>query len=100
MEMAFLDVNGNEIGTPKVLDLRSVQTNDNVWREHILNGRAPSGTVSVRVTAGMLDGFFTNGQQTAFFDDFALVAVPEPGTFLLVSMAIAHAMVYRRRPSD
>ena len=99
MEMAFLDVNGDEIGTPKVLDLRGVQANDNVWREHILNGRAPAGTASVRVTAGMFDGFGTSGAQSAFFDDFALVAVPEPGTFLLVSMAIAHAMVYRRRPS-
>lgn len=96
MELAFLDGSDNEIGTPVLLDLRTVQTANNVWREHVLNGLAPVGTVSVRVTAGMIDGYATSGQQTMFFDDFSLVVIPEPGTALLMSIAIMNSLMLSR----
>ncbi len=80
LELAFLDAGGAEIGAPLTLDVANEQMNDATWREHTLNGTAPTGTVSVRVSGMGLD-MVTNpagGQQSAFLDDFSLVG-PGPG---------------------
>jgi hypothetical protein len=84
LELAFLNASNAVIGTPIELDLRTVQQNDNTWRQHTLQGTAPAGTVSVRVTASALD-MLANidvggglGNQSAFFDDFSLQG-PAPG---------------------
>lgn len=91
LELAFLDGSGDEIGIPVELDLRAEQLPDDVWREHVLWGIAPVGTRSVRVSAIMLRGqrdLFTPAPQSAFFDDFALVAVPEPCTLWCLTIAV------------
>ena len=73
MELAFLDGGDAVIGDPISLDLRDEQMNDGEWRQHTLSGVAPSGTASVRVTAGMTDGFDGgDNPQSAFFDDLVL----------------------------
>ncbi len=100
MELAFLDAAGNVIGSPQTLDLRTVQNNFNVWVQHdfdsLLGGGspivAPAGTASARVTASMIDGAY-NGPtpfdpQSAFFDDFSLVAASDPSTQLLANAGL------------
>ncbi|MBN1854422.1 MAG: hypothetical protein JW829_16950, partial [Pirellulales bacterium] len=73
MELAFLDGSEAVIGDPVTLDLRTEQMNDNMWRQHMLNGVAPTGTVHIRVSAGMMDGLHSGTDpQSAFFDDFVL----------------------------
>ena len=83
MELAFLNSAGNVIGSPFTLDLRTQQNNFDFWMEHNFDNTfnagsplvAPAGTTSIRVSASMLDGAFNvNPQQSAFFDDFSLVA--------------------------
>ncbi len=80
MELAFLDGSAAVIGTPLMLDLRTVQMSDNMWRQFTLMDTAPAGTASVRISAGATDMFdttpshFPNGtSQSAFFDDFSLM---------------------------
>jgi hypothetical protein len=76
--LAFLDASEEVIGSPVMLDLRTVQMNDNTWREHSLEGTAPEGTAFARVSGIMIDGVNnvnaggTLGGQSAFFDDFSL----------------------------
>jgi hypothetical protein len=74
LEITFLDASSLVIGTPVSLDLRTVQMNDNTWREQTLAGTAPAGTVSVQISAKMIDGVSNTGGQSAFFDDFSLMA--------------------------
>ncbi|MCA9260301.1 MAG: hypothetical protein KDA61_13915, partial [Planctomycetales bacterium] len=73
MELAFLDGSGEVIGDPILLDLRTVQTNDNEWHQHMLSGTAPSNVVSVRASASVIDAVYNQDpQQSAFWDDFEL----------------------------
>lgn len=83
MELAFLDTGGSVIGTPHTLDLRTEQTNEGIYAPHRFDDIfgagsplvAPSGTASVRVSASMIDGAFNvDPEQSAFFDDFSLIA--------------------------
>lgn len=80
------------------------------WRQFSLNAVAPNQTTSVRVSLGAT-GMFNNdldGFQAAFFDEMSLIetlpgtgvgstAVPEPGSILLVGIAVALAGALRRR---
>jgi uncharacterized protein (TIGR03382 family) len=84
-----------------LLDLRTVQQNDGVWRQHSLSGIAPAGAVGVLVTAYAVD-MVPNvntppGGQSAFFDDFALTVIPEPGTITLAGLALVGAALTLRR---
>ncbi len=100
MELAFLDAAGSVIGTPHLLDLRTVQNNFGIWLQQdfdtlLGNGSplvAPAGTVSARVTASMLDGAYNapegGGPQSAFFDDFSLVAASDTNTQLLANAGL------------
>jgi hypothetical protein len=108
----FLDGGGNVIGTPAELDLRTVQINDDTWREFSHSAIAPAGTVSVRVSAGAT-GMANSGinPQSAFFDDFSLMvvgggganllaaAVPEPASAVLLGLVLvgSAALVRGRR---
>jgi hypothetical protein len=74
LEIAFLDASSAVIGTPATLDLRTVQMNDATWRQQTLAATAPAGTVSVQISAKMIDGVSNTGAQSAFFDDFSLTA--------------------------
>ena len=83
MEIAFLDATDVVIGSPVQLDMRDAQTTD-AWELHEMVGTAPAGAASVRVSANMVDGAFnTDPQQSAFFDDFTLIAGTDFGTELL-----------------
>jgi hypothetical protein len=89
MELAFLDGEGEELETPERINLLAEgQMNDSDafglededWRQFSVSGMAPTGTVSVRVSAGaigMVPG--TMSPQSAFFDDFALTLATAPG---------------------
>lgn len=74
LQISFLDAGSAVIGSPVSLDLRTEQMNDGTWREHTLSGMAPAGTVSVEIAALMVDGVSNTGAQSAFFDDFSLMA--------------------------
>lgn len=71
-EMEFLDAGGNVLDTPFVLDLRTEQMNDAMWRTHTLMGTAPPGTAQVRVTAAARDMVENFGFQNAYLDNFSL----------------------------
>lgn len=114
MELTFLDSIGGVIST-SVLDVRTDRAaqiggsavNNNMWYMHTINGVAPTGTASVRVSASMLDGVFNGpGGQSAFWDDFSLnftpggaVAVPEPSSAigLVFGLAACRLFAHRRR---
>jgi hypothetical protein len=112
LKMEFLDASNAVIGTPAMLDLRTVQMNDDTWREFMLNGVAPAGTANVRVSAGAM-GMMNSGinPQSAMFDDFSLMlagagsgnllaaAVPEPTTLLLIAMALVGVSCRRSGPA-
>jgi hypothetical protein len=79
------------------------QQNDNEfdglsWEQHTLSAVAPAGAVSVRVSAGMINGEFNVDapHQNVFFDDFSLRAVPEPGSLVLGLMSLAFLGAGRR----
>jgi hypothetical protein len=84
-QMEFL--NGSAvIGAPVMLDLRTEQSNDQTWRQHMLSGVAPAGTTNIRVSAAMLDGVFNRDPlQSAFFDNFSLTAASAPTTEKLIN---------------
>lgn len=111
MTLEYLDASSTLIGTPIVLDLATVQQGDAVWRQFTVDGGvAPANTAFVRVSAGAV-GMGNSGfnPQSAFFDDFSLNeilpgagglaagVVPEPGTFVLCSLALAGLVSIRRR---
>jgi len=110
MTMEFLDgaSTPNVLGTQS-LDLRTVQINDGTFRQFSLNGTAPAGTVTVRVSAGAT-AMANSGinPQSAMFDDFALLlggsganlltaGVPEPASLGLMLLGLAVGAAYRRR---
>jgi len=108
MTIDFLDGSSNVLGTQS-LNLRTVQINDGTWRQFSLNGTAPAGTVSVRVSAGA-SAMANSGinPQSAMFDDFALLlggsganlltaGVPEPASLGLMLLGLAVGAAYRRR---
>jgi hypothetical protein len=86
MTMEFLDGSGTPIEiTPGVdevtLDLRTVQINDDTWRQFSLpTTEAPAGTVNVRVSAGatMMANSGIPSPQSAMFDDFSLITTALP----------------------
>jgi hypothetical protein len=74
MTMEFLNSSNALIGSPVTLDLRTVQINDNTWRQFsVPTTTAPAGTAFVRVSAGAT-GMANSGinPQSAMFDDFSL----------------------------
>jgi hypothetical protein len=80
------------------------QQNDNeldgrTWMQHVLTAVAPAGTVSVRVSAGMANGEFNVDapHQSVFFDDFSLLAVPEPTSGMLALCGLALIGLVRRK---
>ncbi len=92
MELSFLNSGGNVIGSPYVLDLRTQQDNFGFWVQHDFNTTfgggapllAPAGTTNVRVRAAMRDAAFNvDPQQSAFFDDFSLIAQSTAAEVLL-----------------
>jgi hypothetical protein len=105
--LEFLDSLGTVLPGSIVYELHEDggQQNDNQldgrdWVKHTLTAVAPAGTVSVQVRAAMIDGEFNfdpPGQsQNVFFDDFSLIAVPEPSSMLLSFMGLAFLGGYRR----
>jgi hypothetical protein len=80
LEMAFLDAGNLVIGTPVIVNLKTAgQLNDNTWRQYSVNGVAPAGAASVRVSAIMNDGVNAGGNpQSAFFDDLSLTLAGAP----------------------
>ena len=82
MQLTFLDLNNLPLAS-SLLDLRTQQSNDGVWRLHTLKGIAPAGTTHLTVTAAAYDMIpNVDPGQSAFFDNFALV--PEPSSFAMI----------------
>ena len=82
IELAFLDGDG-EVISSSVLDLRDdgKTAAANSWTTHSVTATAPAGTVDVRV-AGIISNLTNNsagGAQSAFWDDFSLMAVTGGG---------------------
>jgi hypothetical protein len=93
-ELAFLDASNNIVDRdpgPAVdpalatLDLRTVQANDNVWRQHSVSLIAPSGATQVRVRAMATDMVENYGFQETFFDNFSLTRSGSPTVERLVN---------------
>lgn len=80
IELSFLDGMG-EVISSSVLDLRADgKTADNNWSTHSVTATAPAGTVDVRVAA-IISNLTTSpsgGAQSAFWDDFSLMAASAP----------------------
>jgi hypothetical protein len=102
MEMQFLDGSNAPVGAPITLNLRTEQLNDNTWRQHDLNGTVPLGATQVRVSA-IADNMFNNpglpntGGQSAFFDDFSVLSVPEPTSVLMLFCGVIGLFGLARR---
>lgn len=91
--MVWLDSGGSSIGTPVTVDLQPYATES--WNNYVLNGTAPAGTVTVRV---QLDATKPDGGAGAQkFDEFDLVAIPEPTALSLLGIATAGLLSLRRR---
>jgi hypothetical protein len=96
--LEFLDGLSNEISTVDVELRADGQVNGAGWMRHVLSGVAPAGTAFVRVRANMVDGEFNvDPQQSAFVDDFTLLAVPEPASGMLALVSLAALGMIRRR---
>lgn len=86
MELAFFDAGGSVIGTPIFLDLRTEQSNFDLWQQHTLVGTAPAGAVEARVTAEARDMVWNGGDlESAFYDTFSLTGAGAPSTELLTN---------------
>jgi hypothetical protein len=99
MEMQFLDAGNNAVGAPITLDLRTEQMNDNTWRQHSLMGVVPLGATQLRVSA-IANDMFNNpagGGQSAFFDDFSVVSVPEPASAMMLLFSAIGLFGWSRR---
>jgi hypothetical protein len=100
--LEFLDAANVVLGGSVVVDLHDDrgQTNDGLWHRHFLLAVAPAGTINVRVRGSMIDGVASDlNPQSAFFDDFSLTTVPEPGTLGLAACALA-GLAFRRRQGE
>jgi hypothetical protein len=106
--LEFLDVGNNVLpGSITNYELRANGQVNNPdlleasrnWMQHRLNAVAPAGTVSVRVRASMVDGEFNIDMphQAAWVDDFSLLAVPEPATWVLGLLSLTAVAAVRRR---
>jgi hypothetical protein len=108
--LEFLNASGDVI-TPGSLqiDLTAAgQLTDTMWKEHTLQATAPAGTVNVRVRASMINGVLNPdvNPQSFLVDGFSLTAaapalgagiVPEPGTWMLVAVALVFLSASRHR---
>lgn len=97
--LEFLDATSLVLPGSVAVDLHDDlgQMNDNLWHEHTLSAVAPAGTVTVRVRASMVDGVNADlNPQSAFVDDFSLIAVPEPSAALLALTGLVAAALRRR----
>jgi hypothetical protein len=96
---------GNSVLSSVTQELRAGgQTNDpdtaqRDWRQHMLMGTAPAGTLNVRVRSSLVNGIANPGvnPQSAFVDDFSLTIIPEPASFLLVVFGLAGLLGLARR---
>jgi hypothetical protein len=106
LQIEFLNSGGTDIGSPVTLDMRTVQMNDNTWRQISMSAvTAPAGTVQVKVseiTTGMVAE--QGPSLSAMLDNFSLIqtgsgsAVPEPSSILLMAgTAVGMLVVARRR---
>lgn len=91
-KMEFLNSSGQVIGTPSVVDLRTVVTfPDFPVTTNPLVAVAPAGTANVRVVAEALNMAWNGAStqetpgnnQSAFFNDFVLTRAADAGTNLL-----------------
>jgi hypothetical protein len=110
----FLDANGAVLAGSVEKELKADgQPSNTTWMQHTLIGIAPTGTVSVRVRATMLDGVYNPlpspevFKMSFFVDAFSLTAappgagsasgVPEPSSAVLVGLAICASIASRFR---
>ena len=97
--LEFLDAANSVLAGSLVVDLHDDrgQTNDGLWHQHFLTAVAPAGTINVRVRGSMVDGVASDlNPQSAFFDDFSLTAIPEPGSLGLAAIGLV-TLAFRRR---
>jgi len=86
MILSFLNASGSVLGTPVTLDLRTEQSNFDLWKLHTLLGTAPTGAVEARVTAEARDMVWNGGGlESAFYDTFSLTGAFAPTTQLLTN---------------
>jgi hypothetical protein len=105
--LEFLDAGDNVLPGSVEIELRADGQVNNPdmteatrnWLQHVLTGVAPAGTVNVRVRASMVDGEFNIDlpHQAAWVDDFSLMAVPEPATWMMGLLGVAAVAVVGRR---
>ncbi len=69
------------------------------YKEYSVSATAPAGAASVRARVSMIGGTSNpmGGGQAFVVDDFVLVPIPEPGTFVLLGLGIASLVALRRR---
>jgi len=100
LALEFLGVGNAVLGGSVVKELSADgQLNDGMWRQHLLSGVAPAGTLLVQVRGSMIDGVLNPGvnPQSAFLDDFSLTAIPEPSTLVLAGLGLIAAIRRGRR---
>lgn len=96
--LEFLDGDGNVLPGSAEIELKANgQLNNGEWRQHTVSAVAPAGAEEVRVRASAVDMVAVSGAQSAFFDDFSLTAVPEPGAGALALLGLAGLRMRRRR---
>lgn len=88
--LEFLDA-GNSVISSTIVDIDGVYDvmQLNQWQQFTIMDMAPMGTVSVRVSASMIDGVLEPANpQSAFVDDFVLTPEPTSGLLLLAGMSL------------